>query len=372
MSFLGLILKNLFRRKTRTFLTILGISIGIATIVALGSLSEGLKEGIGNVLSVGGADFIVAQSGIADLALSSVSEFRVNEIRNIEGVEGAEGVLIGIARMEKVPFFLTLGVSLEALEIGDIEVKQGRIFEAGSEDEIILGKIAAGTLDKTVGDRIEITEKSFKVVGIYETGDIFQDGGSFMPLKVVQEMQQKTGKLSMMFVGVEDDADIKEVTEEIEDKYKGELVTVKSIEEIDKVDQGTQVIDGAVWAISLLAIVVGGIGVMNTMIMSVFERTREIGVLRALGWKKRRILAMILGEAFIVGVLGAIFGALLGFVAVNIIMTSPAVKGFLQPMYPQDLFIKAFLIAILVSFIGGFYPAYRASRLSPMEALRYE
>lgn len=372
MSFFALILKNLLRRKTRTFLTILGISIGIATIIALGSIGEGLKKSMGDFLKVGGADFIVAQYGTADLALSSVSESRVDDILDIKGIEGAEGVLIGVVKMENIPFFLTLGVSPKALEIADIKVETGRVFKGDAEDEIILGKVAAGTLKKRVGDRIKLSERDFKIVGMYESGDIFQDGGSFLPLKVVQDMQYKKGKLSMIFVGVEEGADIKGITEEIEDKYKSELVTVKSVEEMNKIDQGTQFIDGAVWAISFLAIIVGGIGVMNTMIMSVFERTREIGVLRALGWKKRRVLTMILIEAFFIGILGAVLGTVLGLIAAKAMVLAPAVKGFLQPIYPHDLFVKAFTVALFVSLIGGFYPAYKASRLSPIEALRYE
>ncbi|MEW6189283.1 MAG: ABC transporter permease [Actinomycetota bacterium] len=372
MSFFTLIFKNLLRRKIRTFLTVLGISIGIATIIALGSVGEGLKESMGKILRVGGGDFIIAQSGTADLALSTVSESRVDDIRKIEGMDKVEGVYIGVAKLEEIPFFLTLGVRKEVLEIGDIKIVEGRIFKRTSQNEVMLGKVAAKNLKKKVGDEINLAGRKFKIVGIYESGEIFQDGGSFFPLKVIQRLQKKEGKISMILVKVKRGVSIEKIAQKVERDYPDELVTVKSLEEIGKVDQGTATVDGAVWVISLLAILVGGIGVMNTMIMSVFERTREIGVLRALGWKRWRILTMILGESFLVGVLGALLGIAFGLIAVKLILLSPVIKGFIEPFYPLNLFVKALAVAILVGLFGGFYPAYRASKLSPVEALRYE
>ena len=125
-------------------------------------------------------------------------------------------------------------------------------------------------------------------------------------------------------------------------------------------------------AVSVLAILIGGIGVTNTMMMSIFERTREIGVLRAVGWKKRRVITMILGESITLCIFSVLIGSLLGIIGARLLMLEPTIGAILEPMFTLETFIRAFLVAFTVGLVGGFYPAYRASKLLPSEALRYE
>ncbi len=371
MSFFTLIFKNLFRCKTRTLLTILGISIGIATIVTLGVVTEGLKASIEKTLKTGKADFSIAQSGVADLILSTIPEGRVREIEGMKEVKKAVGVLISVYPVGRNPYFLVNGVRAEDIIIGGVKIIEGSIFSKENENEIILGKVASRNLKKKVGDELSLGGRNFKIMGIFETGNVFEDGGAHLSLKTLQRMQQKEDKITMMLVELKKGADIEKVTEQIEKDYP-ELATVKSVEEYSKVDKGMDIVSSASWMISLLAVIIGGIGVMNTMMMSVFERTREIGVLRALGWKRRRILSMILGESFLISIFGALFGSLVGVAAVKLVLLSPVVRGFIEPVYSIDVFKVALVVALLLGLLGGFYPAYKASRLSPVEALRYE
>jgi putative ABC transport system permease protein len=133
-----------------------------------------------------------------------------------------------------------------------------------------------------------------------------------------------------------------------------------------------QAMDGMMAAISFLAVAVGGIGVLNTMLMSVLERTREIGVLRALGWRRRRVLGMIINESLLLGLLGGLVGILVAYGLTFLLNQIPMIGSILTPKWELVIFLRAVAVALLLGLLGGLYPAYRATRLQPVEALRYE
>ncbi len=370
MSFLGLVIKNPFRNKTRTALAVVGIAIGIATIVALGIITDGLKTSTEETLKAGGSDFMVIESDVSDMMFSSIDNKRVEDLKNISGVQDVVGVLLAVYPVEDNPFFVVMGIKGDKLSLGGITIINGKGFSE-DKDEIIIGRAASKKLDKMVGDTLEISGEKFKITGIYETGDFQQDAGAFMPLIRLQELEKKEDKVTMMFVKLDKDADLEKVANRIDDTYENELMTVKSLEDFGNVDSGLRMIDTASWAISLLAIVIGGIGVINTMIMSVYERTREIGVLKAVGWTNKRILGMILGESIVTTSVAGFTGIAMGLVAIQLLLPL-GMEGLIEPVYKIETFLKALGIALFVGLIGGFYPAYRASRLAPTEALRYE
>jgi putative ABC transport system permease protein len=370
MSFWGLVMKNPFRSKTRTILAVIGIAIGIATIVALGIITDGLKSSTEETLKAGGSDFMILESNVSDMMFSSVEEKRLDDLKNISGIKDIIGVLIAIYPMENNPYFVVMGIPGDKLSLGGITIIEGRGFTE-NQDELILGRVASDKTGKKVGDDLEITGKKYKITGIFETGDLQQDNGVFMSLNELQELENKEDKITMLFVKIDKNTNMEQLTKKIDEKYKNELMTIKSLEDVEKVDSGLKTIDTASWAISLLAIVIGGIGVINTMVMAVFERTREIGVLKAIGWKNKRILGMILGESIVITLVAGMVGTIMGLLAIQILLYM-GMDGFIIPVYTLNTFLKAMGIALIVGIIGGLYPAYRASRLPPTEALRYE
>ncbi len=371
MAFAHLVFRNLLRARVRSTLTLAGISLGITTIVALGVITAGLKSTGGAWVRAGGADFIVAQEGAADMTFSILPEERVSEIEAVAGVRSAEGVLMHVTRVGENPLFFVVGVAPEGFPTAAPRLVAGRYVGLDAPTEIVLGASAAEDLGAEVGDTIDIDARPFEVVGVADSEVVWEQSGAFMPLVTVQALANRGQAVTLVRVSVDAREDVAEIADRIESSVPG-VVTITTADEIGQVDSGFQVLGAANIAISGLAVVIGGIGVMNTMVMSVFERTREIGVLRAVGWSGWRVVRMILLEGLMLCVAAAVVGTALGLLAVQAVMRVPEVRGFIEPSYEPEVFVQAVLVAVGVALVGAAYPAYRATRLTPMEALRYE
>jgi putative ABC transport system permease protein len=371
MSFLSLIVRNLLRHRVRTSLTAIGIGAGIAAIVALGVIAASLKTTVGEIIKVGGADFLVVQEGAADLSFSTVSEEDWLALSQRDGVEIAQGALFDITQVGDNPYFFLLGRRAEDIQANPPPLIQGTLWTAEDSNTVLLGKIAAADLGVSVGGTVTIDRREFTVTGVYETGRAYEDRGGYAPLTTVQEVTSRPGVVTGVYITVEGGSDPAEVAREIEATFPN-LTTVSNVGETSKVDQGVEILDAVDLAISVLAIGIGAIGVMNTMIMSVFERTREIGILRAVGWSGERIIRMILGESLVLCVIGAVLGTTLGILATRALLLIDLVRNLMVPEYPQDIFVRAFVVALVVALTGALYPAFRAVHLKPLEALRYE
>lgn len=388
MSFLSLIIKNPFRNRTRASLAIVGIAIGIATIVALGMVTGGLQASTQSTLKAGAAEISVAKIGSNTFGSSggTIDESVAIDIKNISGVKDTAGILRATANVTSLTTanstsssnfgpmgFSVSGIDSTKLSLVGIDSVNGTSFSNGSSNEIILGKSLAQNLNKTVGDSINLFGTDFKITGTYETGSFIQDMGAFISLSKLQNLTSNQNKVSTIVVKVNDNANVTQVSQTIQNTYPNDLSATTAADQANRINQSLGVINTASWAISLLAIIIGGIGVINTMIMSVFERTREIGVLKAVGWKSSRILAMILGESIVLTLVAAVIGIILGVVGVEIILNLLSSTGsVIKPVLSLDTLLRAFGVALLVGVIGGLYPAYRASKLAPTEALRYE
>lgn len=390
MSFLSLVVKNPFRNKTRSSLAIIGIAIGIMVIVALGMVTGGLKNSTQSTLKAGAAEITVVQAGSNSgfESSGSLNETLAPNILNLNGVKDTAGILrasnTSTGRLSSNSSQSSLsgppgtglsitGIDSSKLSLVGIDSVNGTAFTNSSTNEVIIGKTAAKDLNKTVGDTINLFGKDFKITGTFETGNFMTDGGIMMSLSTLQNLTSNQNKLSNILVKVTDNANVTTVSQTIESTYPNQVSTTTAEATAGRINQGLGFIDTASWAISLLAIFIGAVGVINTMIMTVYERTREIGVLKAVGWKDSRILGMILGESIVLTLIAFVVGTVIAVVGVEVLLTLvPSVGSVIKPSFAIDIFLRAFGIAFIVGIIGGLYPAYRASRLSPTEALRYE
>ncbi len=360
-------LRNVLRQPTRTVLTLVGIGIAMMAIVLLGAMGDGLVETVGGMAGGLGAQLVGMEAG-ASVDLSKIDEGVVQRIATMPGVRAAEGFLTGYTSIRDLPFFVVFGYRPRGLAIREYRIVEGEPLTTNRQ--MILGRVAAENLKLGVGDTMRIFDRAFRIVGIYETGVSFQDGGGVVTLRDAQRLFGQPNKVSFLGIWLEDRAEAGDVIRRVEGRFPEVSVSRASAFTEDVSD--LEALEGMTWGISLMALVVGGLGMMNTMVMSVFERTREIGVLRALGWHRRRVLWMILRESVTLSLLGAVAGSLLGVVVGLLMNTLPAIQAWLQMKYSAGLFAQALVTALGLGVVGGVYPAWWASNLSPAEALRYE
>jgi len=363
----GMAVRNLSRQRTRTLLTVVGIGMAIMGIVLLQALTEGLVDMVSALVFKTEVD-LAAMEAEASMDLSTIDEWVVKRITALAGVERAEGFLTGYAATEDLPFFVVFGYHPAGRGIRHFHIVEGEGLSANRQ--IIIGRVAAENLKKAVGQTIRIFNTPFRVVGIYETGVPFQEGGGVMRLRDAQMLFKQPRKVSFVGIKVEDPDRVEEVRRRIEEGFPEVFVSMAADFAEGAVD--IKVTRSMTWAITMLAIIVSGVGMTNTMVMSVFERTQEIGVLRALGWRRARVVGMILRESIVLSLASGLMGVVGGVVLGQVLNAMPLVAGFIRLSFSPVLFTRALVIALVLGAGGGVYPAWHASRLQPLEALRYE
>jgi putative ABC transport system permease protein len=369
MTFFTIVFRDLWRRPLRTALTIVGIAIGIAAVVALVGMSAGYEKSIVKQLDAIGIDVIVSnmEGGILPKAFD---ESIRDQIAELPDVAEATTVLMQMLSVEDTPMIMVSGREWGGFTWEKLTVIEGRMPLDANEPAVVLGTLAAGMLGKKVGDTLQIEAEEFVIVGIVDGHSLVENGAVLLALPLFQRASGYEGRINFIDIRVPADAGggrIAALCRTIEETFD-RLRAVKSSEVVGT-SQGFKIARAMSWSTSLLAIIVGIFGVMNTMLMTVFERTHEIGILLALGWRRRMIVGLILSESAVLGVLGGLSGVLLGAATLAVLGTLPEVRGLLEPDLSWSLIFQAIIIAVGVGIASGLYPAWRGSRLSPSVAL---
>lgn len=368
VTWAGFIAKNLLRRKARTALTAAGVAIGVGLIVALLSITAGVKKTANQLIHIGRADFGLFQSGTSDMTRSLLPETLPAEIAKQPGVEYVAAIKLFVTKVGNQTSFLVLGYDPVQFPAKRLVIISGR--RAGT-NEVLVGDKATRSLHTEVGDSLDISSRSFRVVGIFHSGDPFVDNGAVLSLPVVQKLSGYPHEITTIAITVNPGHPPREVANEITKRFANLQPLVEPGQAV-KVDTSSRILISAGWIFSLLALIVGGIGVTNTMAMAVFERTREIGILRAVGWRGRRIAMLIVSEAIGICLLALAVGLAVGVLAAHLFTRYGLIASFVQPDFTPGVFAWGLAFSLGVGLLGAVYPTLRALQLSPIEALRRE
>ncbi|HZE17303.1 MAG TPA: ABC transporter permease, partial [Mycobacterium sp.] len=308
MTFIAFAARNLLSRKVRSLGLMAAVAFAVMTVVTLEVTSSGLERAAAAVISVGKADFTVAQKNVNDLLSSTIDRDELASIANTPGVDRVVGVLVETERIDaRNPVFIEIGIAPGDLAAFGVSVVAGHPYAATATDEVMLGWRAARNLGLGVGSRFKANGAVNTVTGIYSTGNSFGDAAAMFPLPAIQGYNRVPGIVTLGFVKVTPGVSVSKVTARI-DYQMPELTTIKTAAEFGRADRNLVFLKAAVTGSTILAVLIGAVIVGNAMLLSLFERTREFGLLRAVGWTRRRTVGLLVGESLSLAVLGAAVG----------------------------------------------------------------
>ena len=386
-DYLNLAVRSILHRKKRSWLTIIGILIGITAVVALISLGQSMQLAVNKQFEEFGYNVITIMPGTLrgfHPSFTAAIDLDADMLRRIEGVEqvGTLRYKSAYIQAEKLEGFLpVMGLSPEMVKIMLLEAESGRLLQSDEFDGALLGPAVAEDLGLKVGDEIKIEDKPFEVVGVLKKGgNPRNDEGIFISLAALEALTGEAGKVSLVLVRVRRGYDIDKVAEEVKKALREqrgkEDFTVQTIEELRRViGRAIGILQAFLGGIAGISLLVGGIGVMNTMYTAVLERTREIGVMKAVGAKDSHIMWLFLIESGFMGLVGGAIGTLFGL-GIDILAVAAA-KRFVEADVLEfgvsaGLIVGALAFSFVVGALSGLFPARSAAKLKPVEALRYE
>jgi putative ABC transport system permease protein len=392
-------IKNLRHRLSRSLLTLLGIAIGIMAIISLMGLGEGMQQAVTGQLS-SLSDVIIVSAGGDIYSMftgGSGSEYftdrDISDIERIQGVKEVTTQLTGAALAEyngKTTIVTLTGMDalVMQLQYADTNLEAGSFLNEGDQNKIMIGYgLAHDTFDAdlTIGSRIKINGEKFFVSGIFSKQGMSTVSSDTMLLMTIRDFKSLTGQsnISLVYLRVYDVNDAESIANSVEKvvnenhgrKDFASATTMTSV--LETVQSIIGILQLVLVAIASIALVVASIGIMNTMLTSVMERTREIGIMKAIGATNKDIMSIFIIEGILVSSIGGILGIILGVFGsqgLTIILNSFMQMGGsgLEPVITIMSVVLAVAVSIIVGVLSSLYPAWKAARMSPIEAVRYE
>ena len=383
MHFSGLIVHNLARRKVRSALTCLGVALAVATVVSLVGFSSGLEQSSEEIYQGRSIDLVVTRAGVTQRLTSNLDEQLAGRLKSVPGVREVnpsltdivsfgEGSLVGIP---------VHGWPAEGFAIESLAVTRGNRLSKGDEFGVMLGESLAAVLAKEVGGLVEIELQKFRVVGIFAGTNVYENMSAVVRLADLQKLMDRPDQVTefqlILAPGLAEDRQRLDVVRAkiealADERGQRDGLAAQPVREFVEGSTEMGLARAMSWGTSAIAVFIGSLGMWNTMMMSVLERTQEIGLLKALGWQPQRIIKMVVFEALLLCLAGAALGVVGGWLVTHLFAESSALKGLLRPAVSQGALAASLILAALMGIFGSALPAMRAARLSPVEALHYE
>jgi len=393
---LKIVTSNMKSRKLRSFLTLLGIIIGVSSIILLYSFAQSMEDIVGQQFDKLGTNRIIITPKSANVMAGSgsfgLTEDDMRVVESVPGVDYVNGMLALVSSVEhdNEEIFLAIkGVVTsnveEMFDSFDWKIRSGKRLRNGQEDYSVV--IGSGIADEAFEDKIyvknsiKLNDKSFKVIAIVEeTGDNIADYGIFIPIdkaRALSETETSDNGVTTIIATIVDGVDLDKISATIERRLKrakdSEAFTITTPAKLkEQSKQIIGVVKQVIIAIAAISLIVGGLGIMNSMYTAVLERTREIGVMKSIGAKNNDILFLFILESAILGLIGGVIGTIFSLGIIGIADQIFYNAYNIHVMAQSFIIIEAVTFALIIGLISGILPALRAMKLKPVDALREE
>ncbi len=363
----------------RSTLTALGICAAVASFVVLVCMSSGIERAWVNSLSERGIHMLAVSGSAVELLTATIDGALEDRMRGVDGVHDVSGELVNLIRVENPHTEDDVHVLIRGWAQGSfvwrsVELSEGRLPAGDRPKGVVIGESLARVLNLGIGDPLPLDASGeFFVSGIAMPAGAMNDNAVILLLATLQTLLEKQGKVTQFALCLEapdDPQSVADVARRLEE-HLPELSFFET-SQIAKDNDVLKVFRAMAWGTSVVAVVMALLVVLNTLLMSVTERTRQIGVLSALGWHPGRILSAIVMEGVIIACLGSVAGFAVGTGALRCIVATPRLRGLVEPQVTLEQAMQVVLIALVMGVCGSLYPAWRALKLNPVTALRYE
>jgi putative ABC transport system permease protein len=382
MSFAEVILKNLLRRKTRSALTVAGLAAAVGATTSLLSIAWSFASCATEYYASRKVDLVVVRAGVAERITSSLNAALGAELSSLPEIAEVDGSLTEMVSLGEQNL---VGIPLHGLDPRGfagrgLTIAAGRALEPGDRHAVLLGTNLARVLGKTAGETVDVEGTTFRIVGLFQTENVLEAHTAAAPLADVQELMGRPGQVSEFQVrvarGIAGDAGLRPLCDRIEGlrDAHGQLFGFKALPTRQFVDSDTETRLAAAmaWGTSTIVVSLSIVGMLNTMLMSVLERTKELGILRAIGWTRARIMRLILGESIVVGLSASAIGVATAAAFVRLLAGWSFTRNFVQPNLSPSAAATGVVIMLAAGLLGSFYPAYRGATVLPTESLRFD
>ncbi len=369
MGLVPLAVRGALRNRVRSGLTVFGVIIAIAGLIVLVGLTRGLANAWQGSLVERGGDLVVFDRDAVDVLSGAVSNAVAEGAARIPGVRGVSAELVKLVTADDSAHVVLTGLSADSYTWAEMRIEAGRRPNAGEAGAVVLGSALAEQLRKRPGDTITLAFRPFRVVGIARFSEMLNARTAYVPLAEMQKLLDRANTVTFVHIKLADPGDAAAA------RVRGALRALDSgiaVEAGAAMVANNRVIGifrAVSWSSTAIAIAMGVLVILNTMLMAVIERTAEIGILHAVGWSRERIVALFVVEGAVLAAVAAPVGLAAGYLAAQAITALPGVAGFLEPRIDARMLVEVAAAAILLGVLGSFYPALRAARLDPAAAM---
>lgn len=380
MRFFAFVSKNVLRRKMRSTLTAIGLGVAVAAVVSLFGISDSFSEQFKQLYARRHVDLVVQGVGSKTELNNGLPESLGAKIAKLPNAGAVMGGLMDVVSFpdHDLPSVIINGWAPDSPLFKELQILPGgRLLHAGDHKKVLLGNVLAANLNAKVGDTIPLYGEKMEVAGIFQSKEVYESGSIVVLLSDLQQFMNRPRQVTGFIVRAkfppnaspeQKQTIIDDLRKRIDTLDSG-IAAIPTNEFIDSVGP-IRLSRAVAWVTSAIALLIGGIGMLNTMVMSVYERIREIGTLRAIGWKKIRVIRMILVEALLLSLAGGAIGAVAAIALTHMLSHFRETAGLIQGYIPPTVVVEGFLLAVAIGVGGAIYPAWWGANLRPVEAMR--